>query len=614
MPSSSRLCSVTSSEHKDLLFYRMKGHEELGRPFVYEVDLLSEKSHIALGAVLGTKMTIKLELPNGGTRKFTGIVTQFQQFGAYQHDGYFLYRAVLRPKLWLLTRTLKSRIFENKPVKDIINTVLQEYGILSNVSKLPATPVLEYCVQYRESDFDFVSRLMEQEGIYYYFDHDSDQLMVTVSKNSHKTVKNYEAIPYDPLANFDEAVQEWYCNYEVTSSKYSLVDFDFKKPGRTINGAANASQIASPGEFKDYSADYNDKNIQAADLNNYSEIRLQELQTGFNIIHGRSTAMGLSAGMLFTLNGHFDAQDNQKCVVISADFVIVSNAYRSDNPPFANIPFSNTSGPDADLVWKDMASLTSMAGSGFECCFTAIPSTQQFRPRRITSLPLIQGAQTAIVAEECDKYGRVKIIFHWNDGKSCWVRVSHSMAGSKWGWISLPRVGQEVVVSFEEGNPNRPLITGRVYNGDNMPPYDLPANHSQSGIKTCTWDSSSAHFNELRFEDKQGSEEIFLHAEKDLKCVILNNETREITRDRAITVKNGNDSLKVEQGKCTIEAMTSIELKVGQNSIKIDQQGITIKGMMVTIEGQTKLDAKSPMTTVNGDATLTLKGGVTMIN
>jgi type VI secretion system secreted protein VgrG len=283
-------------------------------------------------------------------------------------------------------------------------------------------------------------------------------------------------------------------------------------------------------------------------------------------------------------------------------------------------------------------------------------------------VPFVQGPQTAIVVGKAgeeiwtDKYGRVKVQFHWDrEGKndensSCWVRVSFPTAGKNWGWVSLPRIGQEVIVSFLEGNPDRPIITGRVYNADQMPPYELPANQTQSGIKTrSSKEGTGDNFNEIRFEDKKDAEEVYVHAEKDFNCVIENNETRkigldkkdkgdqtiEIQNDRTVTLNEGNDTLtvktgnrvttldqgndtkqvkmgdhsvKVDVGKSTTEAMTSIELKVGGNSIKIDQSGITIKGLMVTVQGDTKLDAKSPMTTVNGDGMLTLKGGITMIN
>jgi type VI secretion system secreted protein VgrG len=292
----------------------------------------------------------------------------------------------------------------------------------------------------------------------------------------------------------------------------------------------------------------------------------------------------------------------------------------------------------------------------------------------------------------------VKVQFHWdregknNEESSCWVRVSHPTAGKNWGWISLPRIGQEVIVSFLEGNPDRPIITGRVYNGEQMPPYTLPANQTQSGMKTRSSKQGTAeNFHEIRFEDKKDSEEVYVHAEKDFNCVIENNETRkigltkkdkgdqtvEIQNNRTVTLNEGNDTLtvkkgnrvtnvdtgnntlnvkkgnretnvntgnntltvkqgnqtvnvntgndtknvkmgnhlvKVSAGKSTIEAMQSIELKVGSNSVKIDQTGVTIKGLMVKIEATTTLDAKGLKTSLNGDAMLTLKGGITMIN
>jgi type VI secretion system secreted protein VgrG len=292
-------------------------------------------------------------------------------------------------------------------------------------------------------------------------------------------------------------------------------------------------------------------------------------------------------------------------------------------------------------------------------------------------VPFVQGPQTATVVgkdgEEIwtDKYGRIKVQFHWeregkkNETSSCWMRVSYPVAGKSWGWVSLPRIRQEVVVSFLEGNPDRPLITGSVYNGDNLPPYDLPANQTQSGIKSRSSKTGVAeNFNEIRFEDKKDSEEVYVHAEKDFNCVIENNETRKIGLDKKskgdqtveiqnnrtislnegndlltikmgnletnidqgnnnLNVKQGNDNInvklgdyivKVDSGNATITAMQSIELKVGGNSIKIEQTGITIKGMMIKVQADATLEAKSAMTTIKGDGMLTLKGAITMIN
>ena len=408
--------------------------------------------------------------------------------------------------------------------------------------------------------------------------------------------------------------------------------------------------------FYDFPCQYN-KTTFGAKL---ADKRMEELHSRNKLIQGAGNALALQPGMEFTLNGFYFTEENVKHFVISTSYEIGGG-------------IGHVSGND-------------IAGPVFSCNFIAMNAQQSFRPSRNTPKPVISGTQTALVVgkegEEIwtDKYGRIKVKFHWdrdenkNETSSCWVRLSFPVAGKKWGWISLPRIGQEVIVSFLNGDPDQPLVTGGVYNAEQMPPYDLPASQTQSGIKTHSSKTGVLeNYNEIRFEDKKDSEELYVHAEKDFNCVIENNETRkigldkkdkgnqtlEIQNDRTIslneghdllTIKNGNREtnvdtgnntlnvkkgnkesnintgndttnvkmgnyvVKVNGGKATIEAMQSIELKVGGNSIKIDQSGITIKGITVKIQADATLNAKSPMTTVSGDGMLTLKGGITMIN
>jgi type VI secretion system secreted protein VgrG len=609
MADKSLICDITIDGLKsnDIDLYRLKGHEEMGRLFMYEVDLLARKTFTA-SSMLGKSMIVSVKYIDNEhfERKLTGIVTEFKYYGVTEkanvsQDQYrHYYRAVLRPELWLLTLTSHCRIFKDIKMTEIIEKVLREHGI-NFESPTSSTEQLEYCVQYRESDFAFISRLMEQEGIYYYFRDpgsevkvpNSSKLILTSDKNRHKTFAGYEVLN---CSNGD--IYQVQCNFGMTSSRYTLKDYHFEQ---NIVTTAQMSGTKSPnkGKVYDYLADYNEKNVGGC-LNSYAKIRLEELETDYAMVRGRSTALAMSAGMLFELKDNEINFDIDKCVVSSVDFLIQASPNRSGD--IVEIPFENQSGPSGEI--DDHF-------AEFDCCFTAIPADQQFRPRRITPVPSIQGSQTAVVCDGPDKYGRVKVKFHWDENNvDYWVRVSHPMAGKNWGWISLPRVHQEVIVNFEEGNPNRPIITGRVYNGASLPPYELPANKTQSGIKTVTYDGSG--FNELRFEDKDGQQQIYLHAEKDLKCEIKENEIRNIDKDKTVEVK-GKDSLKVTD-TCTIQSDKSIELKVGSNSIKIDQQGITIKGLKVTIEGNATVDVKSAMTTVNGDGKLTLKGAITMIN
>ncbi len=655
-----RFAQVTTSLGKDvLLFSRMSGTEEMSALFEYEIDLLIDNSNKAIvtagfpiNDVLGEAMSVALELPSGGTRYFHGLVTQFRHHGVTD-DG-FLFRAVLRPWLWFLTRTSNCRIFQELSVPDIIKKVFTDNGFSDFKLELTNTyKPRNYCVQYRETDFNFVSRLMEYEGIFYFFEHEKSKhtLVIADSVNAYQTVSGYETIPYFPPENSGQRKQdhifEWHTAHKVQSGAYVLNDYDFEKPKSNLIAKFTEKKSHSHAEGEQY--DYPGNYFEPPTGESYANIRLDELQTDYEVVQAKGNAMGLSTGMLFTLKDHYITPENTKHIIIAANFLIVSSQYRS----------------------------ASAEEDHYECSFKAIPETQQFRPQRLTPAPFIQGTQTATVVgkdgEEIwtDKYGRIKVQFHWeregkkNETSSCWVRVSHPIAGKNWGWVSLPRIGQEVVVSFLEGNPDRPLVTGSVYNDTQMPPYALPANQTQSGIKSRSSKEGVAdNFNEIRFEDKKDSEEVYVHAEKDFNCVIENNETRkigldkkdagnqttEIYNDRTATLKMGNETLTVEKGdrennvdtgndtlnvkkgncstkvsmgnyvldvdagKATVTAMTSIELKVGGNSIKIEQSGITIKGIKVDVQADTTLDAKGLKTSVTADTMLTLKGAITMIN
>jgi type VI secretion system secreted protein VgrG len=362
----------------------------------------------------------------------------------------------------------------------------------------------------------------------------------------------------------------------------------------------------------------------------YVKLRMEEEEAQHTQIHGRSDCRAFVPGYLFRLTHHYRREYN-------TTYLLTAVTHRAANNLLSAVPasYANT--------------------------FTCIPKTTPFRPARVTPKPVVQGLQTAVIVgpkgEEIhtDKYGRVKVQFHWDrqgkrdDKSSGWIRVAQSWAGKQWGTLFLPRIGQEVVVDFLEGDPDRPLITGAVYNAENMPPYQLPARQTQSGIKTSSSRGGGAvQGNELRFEDKKGAEEIYLHAQKDLTCVVEANEnllvkkdqTIEIINNRTETVKNGheqvtiargnrlvqvamgddtltikmgNQTTRLNLGKSTTEAMQGIELKVGANSILVDQAGITLKGLIIKLEGIAMLQVKAPMTRVSGDGMLTLKGGITMI-
>ena len=505
-----------------LLFHRMTATEELGRLFQFELDLLSMDPNIPFEKLLGQNVTIRLELPKDKTRYFNGFVSRFSQEGTF--DDFNAYAMTVHPWLWFLTRTADCRIFQEKKVPDIIKEVFRDHGFTDFEEALSGSyRIWEYCVQYRETDFNFVSRLMEQEGIYYYFKHEINKhiLVLSDSVSSHEAYPGYEKLPYFPpdehLRRERDHIYDWNISQEVQPGVYALNDFDFTRPKANLEVKASIKRdhARATMEIYDYPGEYPD----TGDGENYVRARIEELQAEHEQVQGQANARGLAVGSLFELTDYPREDQNREYLIVSATHQVESDAY------------SSGSGSEAE----DVSS----------CSFTALHSKQPYRPARTTPKPMVQGPQTAIVVgpsgEEIytDKYARVKVSFHWDrnsksdENSSCWVRVAQVWAGTKWGGIQIPRIGQEVIIEFLEGDPDQPIITGRVYNNDNMPPYDLPANATQSGIKSRSSKGGSAdNFNEIRFEDKKGDELVYIHAEKDQSNVVENDETISIGNNR----------------------------------------------------------------------------------
>lgn len=661
----SRVASVSTPFGSDgMLFYNMSAREELGRPFEITLELLSEDEDADLSKALGQQCTISIELPDGGKRYFNGHVSQFMHVG---RQGQFArYRATLVPWLWFLTRTSDCRIFQQKKVPDIIKEIFREHGF-SDFDDLLSRSYREwdYCVQYRETDFNFVSRLMEQEGIYYYFKHQDGKhnLVLADDYGSHVTVANYDKIPYYPYDSHGrrerDHIFEWSVSQQVKSGAYVLNDYDFTKPKADleVKSVVKRKHRESDLELYDYPGEYQ----QSVDGDAYVRARIEEHQAAHEVVQGAATARGIACGALFELTGYPRDDQNREYLISSTTVQCQTTEYETGGDGSVN----------------------------FHCSLQALESRQPFRTPRLTAKPVVQGPQTAVVVgkkgEEIwtDKYGRVKVQFHWDrygkfdENSSCWVRVAQVWAGNKWGAMHIPRIGQEVIVEFLEGDPDRPIITGRVYNNDEMPPYELPANQTQSGIKSrSTKDATAQNFNELRFEDKKGEEHIYFHAEKDFERIVENNDTlkvgfekkdagdqkieihnnqeliignskakdgsqkitvwKDLTEtiktgnetvkiekgkrtttimgDDTLTIKTGNQSIKINAGKNVTQAAQSILIKCGASSIKLDPTSITLKSVMIKVTGSAMVDVKAPMTTCKGTAMLTLKGGMTMIN
>lgn len=513
-----------------LLFHRMNAREELSRLSEFQLALLSERSDINLDAIMGKNVTVKLELPDDKKRFFNGYVTRFAQIGT--HGRYHLYHATVRPWLWFLTRTSNCRIFQEMTVPDIIKKVLDEYSVADVKFELSGTyRVWEYCVQYRETDFNFISRLMEQEGIYYYFKHQDGRHTLTIadSYTAHSAVEGYEQIafiPNDRVARPEqEHIDDWNFSREIQPGRYVLDDFNFKTPSLDLQ---TKTKISRKHELADYEVfDYPGIYTVTGEGEHYVKTRLEEIHSQFEFAHAKSNARGITVGSLFKLTGHARVDQNREYLTTSASFYLEFSEYEAMEG----------------------------GGSTYSSSFAAMNSAEPFRPQRITPKPFVQGPQTAMVVGPAgdeiytDKYGRVKVQFHWDrfgksdENSSCWMRVSHPWAGKNWGMVAIPRITQEVIVDFLEGDPDQPIITGRVYNAESMPPYELPANMTQTGVKTrSSKGGSAANFNEIRFEDKKGAEQLFIHAEKNQDIEVENDETHWVGHDRKKTIDNDETS------------------------------------------------------------------------
>jgi len=537
-----------------LVFQSLSMSEQLGRLFSLDIVAGSERGDIKADDLLGKGVSVELKCPRGGVRYFHGFVSRFSRVPR-PGTRYFSYHLTAVPWLWFLTRHSDCFIFQKKTLQDILRDLFGRRGFSDFKFKLSGnyTP-WDYCVQYRETDFNFVSRMLEQEGVYYYFEHEKEKHTVVFADSpaAHQPFPKYEKLTFRALETThehdDEHVYEWVAEGRHHTGKYQHTDYDFTRPSADLKTPeSNPGNFAhSDFEIFDYPGEY-DKH---ADGEQWSRVRMEELRADRETFQGGGDVTGLATGRKFTLSEGPSPADVGEYVIIASSIHLQSNIYES-----------GTAGE---------------MGDSYHCSFTVIKAAEQFRPARITPKPLVQGLQTAVVTgpkgEEIytDKYGRIKVQFHWDrEGKhdentTCFMRVATMWAGQNWGAISLPRIGHEVVVAFLEGDPDQPLVIGSVYNGKQVPPYDLPANKTQSGVKTrSSLNGTPANFNEIRFEDKKGQEQLYIHAEKNEDIVVENNKTENVGNDE--TIKIGHDRTETVGNDQSITIGKDDTLKVAMN-------------------------------------------------
>jgi type VI secretion system secreted protein VgrG len=594
--------SISTPLGEDTVLLRaFRGEERISGLYRISVELQSEDRGLDFSSIVGQRATITVDLEDESQRYIDGYVGRFVQAGT---DGRFAtYLAELFPWLWFLTLSTDCEIFQNLTVPAILEKVFGDFGQTDYETRLTGTyETRDYCVQYNETAFDFVSRLMEDEGIFYFFEHTDGKhtLILADDPSDYSAVPGGGTLGYGHYGNWVQQNIATAINLEqsVIAGASSLDDFNFETPttelvATTESTAALAGAVdAAKRELYEYPGGFVKKDVGES----RAKLRVEEQEAGQKTVRGESYCRALTSGHTFTLEGHYREDANAEYVVRS----VYHSASRE----------------------------------GYSNSFVALGSQQPFRPPRSTRRPFIAGTQTALVVgksgEEIwtDKYGRVKVKFHWDRAEaqdetaSCWVRVAQGWAGNGWGQFFLPRIGQEVVVTFLEGDPDRPLITGSVYNAEQVVPYTLPDDQTKSTVKSRS-SKESQGYNELRFEDKTGEEEVYFQAERDFNRVVKNNDTLtvgletqedgdqtiEIYNNRSSKLQEGSDLLEILKGDRTVKVVEGSEtLEVGKD------RSLTIAGKethAVTGDREVTIDGNYTLT-VGGDLTIAVTGKVSI--
>lgn len=520
--------AVEAHGEEDFLLVSFAGTEAISRLFSYQLEVLSEKEDVAAGDVIGKKIAWSVQHGGDQHRHFKGYISRFTVGGRGLYDR-FSYRVEVVPWLWFLRCTANCRIFQNQSVPDIVNAIFKELGFADHDKladlKRPHPP-REYCVQYRETAFNFISRLLEDEGIFYYFNHEPGKPGLIFGDDPGA----YTDFPENQVhlssdTQPQDHISEWEHQFEFCSGKYTHTDYNFETPATALLASEETLVTDVPQSAKYELFDYPGGYLVTANGATRAKLRMEEDEAPYHTVRGAGNCV------TFTTGGKFQIEDVE--AEKGKTYVLTSVRHAGSDTSAGNNPGS----------------------SDYSNTFVCIPATVAYRPPRLTPKPVVHGTQTAVVVgpsgEEIytDKYGRIKVQFFWDrlgkvdEKSSCFVRVATPWAGKQWGMIHIPRMGQEVVVDFLEGDPDRPLVIGSVYNANQMPPYGLPGNKTQSGIKSrSSLGGSPANFNEIRFEDKKGSEMVTVHAEKDQEIGVEHDESHWVGNDRTKTIDHDETS------------------------------------------------------------------------
>jgi type VI secretion system secreted protein VgrG len=591
-----------------LLLRSVSGQEGISQLFRYELELLSENDSISFDSIVGKGVSLHIQTVDS-ERSMSGYISRFSQGG--QDERFTRYHAEMVPWLWFLTRTSDCRIFQKMTAPDIIKKIFdelkfQDYSLRLYGSFRPR----DYCVQYRETDFNFVSRLLEEEGICYFFEHDQEGKKHTLILANDPAA--YQPCPDQPKARCDfspgnwhpdDVIYEWRLEEEYRPSAWAHTDYNFETPSTNL-----MATVKDDGGYEVY--DYPGFYQKKGDGDQLAKTRLQETVAFKNRATGKSNCRCFTTGATVELTDHYRKDMNQKWLLTAVQHQCTMGAAYGSGGTDDGFFYSNS--------------------------FEAVPASVPFRPARITPKPSVQGCQTAVVVgpagEEIytEKYGRVKVQFFWdrlgkkNENSSCWIRVSHPWAGKGWGSVSIPRIGQEVIVDFLEGDPDQPIIVGRVYHAENMPPYPLPEGAVVSGVKTNSTKGGGG-YNEMSMNDTKSKELITVHAQKDMATTVEHDDTQTVHNNRTITVDGTHNetitkdtNITIQKGPFKLEVQDNTHTHLVKGDVTENYQSNQTTTVSKTIKIQSenadiKVVANTQITLECGQSTMTLKKDGTII-
>ncbi len=594
-----RFLRIETGLGKDaLLLRRLQGSEPISQLFRFELDLLSYEENINAADIIGDHVALFIDANSSKPRCLNGFVKSFVYTGL-EKRGLYGYKAEIVPWLWFLDKRTNCRVYQNQNVQQIIEAILGELGFNDYVFSLSEVhPELEYCVQYQESDFQFISRLMEQEGIFYFFEHQADKHILHIVDNAaaYQTLDD-ETLEHSSGSRGKQYINSWQHRFQYCSGAFAQTDFNFENPNHSLLTETPTSiklKNNAALEMFDFPGNYRDTQ-QGQSL---TRLRMQQEEMAYENIIANSNFHQLILGRKFKLRSDENIADNKKQFVIT------------------NIQHHGFDGSYLEEKDPDGTAL----GASYSNQFSCIPAEISFRPPCQIKKPRIDGVQTALVVGKAgdeiytDKYGRIKLQFHWdrygskNEDSSCWVRVATPWAGTKWGTLNIPRVGQEVVVTFVNGDPDQPLVIGGVYNSAHMPPVSLPDGKHYAGMKSRSAKGDSSSFNEMSIDDTKGSEQLKFNAQKDFNTTVGNDLSSAVTGNASYNVDGNSSSTIGGNATHSVQGNETASVQGNQDASVQGNRSSTIAGNL-TENTAGKVDASigsSESRTVGSNQDLTI--------